>query len=126
MKTIIQCSAFLLIALSLSAGADERTSEFLTKHCIRCHGKQKPKADRRFDTLPAQINQLDDLQRYQEIVDQLNLGSMPPEGEQQPTAEERLKTITHLTRQIASAHKVRASRVLRDRASRSLIEPRAV
>ena len=104
MKTIIQCVALLLIAVSSIADADEPTSAFLKKHCIRCHGSQKQKADRRFDTLPAQIRKLDDLDRYQEIVDQLNLESMPPEGEPQPTAEERAKTIAHLTRQITSAH----------------------
>jgi hypothetical protein len=104
MKTIIQCIALLIFAVSSIADADDLTSAFLQKHCIRCHGSQKQKADRRFDTLPAHIRKLDDLERYQEIVDQLNLESMPPEGEPQPTAEERAKTIAHLTRQLATAH----------------------
>ncbi|MDP6928925.1 MAG: c-type cytochrome domain-containing protein, partial [Planctomycetota bacterium] len=73
MKAIIQCAALLLIAVSsiadaaADADADDMTSAFLQKHCIRCHGSQKQKADRRFDTLPAQIRKLDDLERYQEI-----------------------------------------------------------
>jgi hypothetical protein len=104
MKTIIQCVALLLIAVSSIASADELTSEFLQKHCIRCHGSQKQKSDRRFDNLPVEIKSLDDLERYQEIVDQLNLESMPPEGEPQPTAEERAKMIAHLTRQVTGAH----------------------
>ncbi len=87
-----------------SLAAAEPAREFLQNHCIRCHGSKKQKADRRFDTLPDQISKLDDLERYQEIVDQLNLQSMPPEGEPQPTAEERAKTIAHLTRQVTSAH----------------------
>jgi len=103
MKTIIQCVAFLLIAVSSIADADDLTSAFLQKHCIRCHGNQKQKADRRFDTLPAQIRKLDDLERYQEIVDQLNLESMPPEGEPQPPTEERARAIAHLTRQLTTA-----------------------
>ena len=85
------------------ADADEPTSAFLTKHCIRCHGGQTQNADRRFDTLPKQISSLSDLERYQEIVDQLNLESMPPEDELQPTAEERANVIAHLTRQITRA-----------------------
>lgn len=104
MKTIIQCGALLLIAVSSVADADEPTFAFLKKNCIRCHGSQKQKADRRFDTLPDQIRSLDELERYQKIVDQLNLESMPPEGEPQPTAEERAKVIAHLTRQITVAH----------------------
>ena len=103
MKTIIQYAAIFLIAVSSIASADEPPSTFLKKHCIRCHGSQKRKADRRFDTLPAQIRNLDDLERYQEIVDQLNLASMPPEGEPQPPAEERAKAIAHLTRQLTTA-----------------------
>lgn len=104
MKTIIQTGALLLIAVSSVAEANEPTSAFLKKHCIRCHGRQKQKADRRFDTLPEQIRSLDELERYQEIVDQLNLENMPPEGEPQPTAEERAKVISRLTRQITVAH----------------------
>ena len=69
--------AFLLVAGVLFAGP-ESTSRFLKKHCYRCHGSEKQKADRRFDTLPTRIEKLDDLERYQEIVDQLNLGEMPP------------------------------------------------
>ena len=77
MKTIVH--ALLLLAFCASVRADERTKTFLKQHCIRCHGDNKQKADRRFDTLPTAIKKLDDLERYQEIVDQLNLGNMPPE-----------------------------------------------
>lgn len=97
------------ICFAAPSQAEEPTSVFLKKHCIRCHGSTKQKADRRFDTLPTQIKELDDLESYQEIVDQLNLESMPPEGETQPTAEERAKAIADLTRQIASAQTELAS-----------------
>ena len=101
MRTIVH--VFLLFVVSVSASADERTSAFLKQHCIRCHGDKKEKADRRFDTLPARIKKLDDLERYQEIVDQLNLGNMPPEDEVQPTAEECARIIARLTQQLATA-----------------------
>lgn len=94
--------AFLLVAGVLFAGA-ESTPRFLKKHCYRCHGSEKQKADRRFDTLPTRVEKLDDLERYQEIVDQLNLGEMPPEDEVQPTTEERAEMISGLTRLIATA-----------------------
>ncbi|MGB7343310.1 MAG: DUF1592 domain-containing protein [Pirellulaceae bacterium] len=94
----------LTLAITTTVHAKERTSAFLKTHCVRCHGSQNQKADRRFDTLPEQIKNLDDLQRYQEIVDQLNLASMPPENEPQPTAEERAAVVAHLTRQITVAH----------------------
>ena len=66
---------------------------FLKSYCIRCHGPDAQKADRRFDNLPARIVTLDDMERYQEIVDQLNLASMPPEDELQPSTAARRKII---------------------------------
>ena len=106
MKTTIYCAviyaAIIFHGLSVFAIADQSTVEqstveqnaagqnaavFLEKYCIQCHGDQKQKADRRFDTLSSQIENLDDLGRYQEVVDQLNLESMPPEGKPQPSPE---------------------------------------
>ena len=101
MKTIVH--ALLLLAFCASVRADERTKTFLKQHCIRCHGDKKQKADRQFDTLPTAIKKLDDLERYQEIVDQLNLGNMPPEDEAQPTVAERAAMIAHLTGKLTAA-----------------------
>ncbi|HAY82237.1 MAG TPA: hypothetical protein DCY79_20725 [Planctomycetaceae bacterium] len=103
MKTTIQAGALLLLVCSTIVDADDGTAAFVQKHCIRCHGGQKQKADRRFDELSGQIKNLDDLTRYQEIVDQLNLENMPPAGEPQPTAAERARVIAALTEQLAKA-----------------------
>ncbi|MEC8737862.1 MAG: DUF1592 domain-containing protein, partial [Planctomycetota bacterium] len=84
--------------------AEQNAAAFLEKYCIQCHGDQKQKADRRFDTLSSKIETLDDLGRYQEVVDQLNLESMPPEGSPQPSPGERLAMIDSLTRRIENAH----------------------
>ncbi len=96
----------LLVTLLLSGSpisADGNTPEFLIKYCVQCHGKKIQKADRRFDTLSTEINTLDELERYQEIVDQLNLQSMPPETASQPTAKERALAITFYTNRVAQA-----------------------
>ena len=123
MKTTIYCAviyaAIIFHGLSVFAIADQSTVDqstveqnaagqnaavFLEKYCIQCHGDQKQKADRRFDTLSSQIENLDDLGRYQEVVDQLNLESMPPEGKPQPSPSERLVMIDAITRRIETAH----------------------
>ena len=100
---IFALMALAPVAPGSFAIADETTQAFLRTHCIRCHGSERQKADRRFDTLPNQIMSLDDLERYQEIVDQLKLESMPPEDEPQPSADERSSTIARLTRRLADA-----------------------
>ena len=114
MKTTIYCAVIVFHGLSLLAVADQNTvgpiaaeqnaAAFLEKYCIQCHGDQKQKADRRFDTLSSKIETLDDLGRYQEVVDQLNLESMPPEGKPQPSPSERLAMIDVLTDRIENAH----------------------
>ena len=114
MKTTIYCAVIFFHGLSLLAVADQNTvgpiaaeqnaAAFLEKYCIQCHGDQKQKADRRFDTLSSKIETLDDLGRYQEVVDQLNLESMPPEGKPQPSASERLAMIDVITHRIENAH----------------------
>lgn len=76
---------------------------FLQQHCAKCHNSKARKADRRFDNLPKSISSVSDLERYQEIVDQLNLQAMPPEAEPQPTAAERAAVIDRLTETIQSA-----------------------
>ena len=86
--------------LCASASAHER---FLSKYCYTCHGPDKQKSDRRFDTLPDTISSASDFERIQEIVDQLNLSEMPPEGEPQPSVTERASVIEALTKKIAKA-----------------------
>lgn len=90
--------------LSISSFASASPGEFLKHYCAKCHGAEKHKADRRFDNLPATISSMGDLERYQEIVDQLNLGEMPPEDERQPGADERARMIEQLTGLITEAH----------------------
>jgi len=98
-----------LIAIALlglfSAGAlhAELPETFLKQYCYKCHGPDKQKAKRRFDTLPATIKDFRQQEQWQEIVDQLNLGEMPPEDAKQPSQAERLAAVKTLTGDIARA-----------------------
>ncbi len=77
--------------------------EFVSKYCYQCHGAEKQKADRRFDMLSSTIADFREQELWQEVVDQLNLGDMPPEDESQPSEEERLAVIELITNGIADA-----------------------
>ncbi|MDP7050562.1 MAG: DUF1592 domain-containing protein [Verrucomicrobiota bacterium] len=101
MKQLYLILAILL--LGLSARADlPRT--FLKTHCFKCHGPKKQKAKRRFDQLRGNITNLRELESWQEIVDQLNLGEMPPEEEKRPAKTAVLSAIRSITESIAEAH----------------------
>jgi hypothetical protein len=76
---------------------------FLDTYCIQCHGAEKQKGDRRFDRLNLPVSKVDTLILLQDIVDQLNLGEMPPRKAKQPGAHETRAAIAELTRTIADA-----------------------
>jgi len=81
----------------------EKIAPFFEKHCYKCHGENKQKADRRFDLLSFPISDEDQLIDYQDALDQLNLGEMPPEDEARPDPEELKQTIEWLTLAISDA-----------------------
>ena len=73
------CMALLLAWGSVAYA--ELPTQFLSTYCIDCHGPETQKSDRRFDGLGGSITDLEQLELWQEIVDQLNLGEMPPEDD---------------------------------------------
>lgn len=76
--------------------------EFFSAYCGKCHGPEKQKGERRFDQLPAAVTRVDQLVEFQDIIDQLNLGEMPPAGERQPGADEVRAVVAQLTQQVAA------------------------
>jgi hypothetical protein len=98
-----------LIATALlglfSAGAlqAELPETFLKQYCYKCHGADKQQAERRFDTLPTTIKDFRQQEQWQDIVDQLNLGEMPPVDQKHPSQAERLAAVKAMTEDIAVA-----------------------
>lgn len=97
-----------LFAVLFSASAAESTArtshDFLQTYCFSCHGPEKQKGDRRFDQLALPAKNLDDLIALQDIVDQLNLGEMPPKKSKQPADTERQTIIASLSTAVSEAH----------------------
>lgn len=73
-----------------SESAEISPAQFMSTHCVRCHGGETQEADRRFDGLgnePADVGQLE---IFKDALDQINLGEMPPKDEPQPSDEDRI------------------------------------
>ena len=83
---------------------------FLRSYCVSCHGTKTQKAERRFDRLPGNITNDNSLVDYQDILDQLNLASMPPEDAPQPSIEKRRQVIRWFTKRIAEFHRSNADK----------------
>jgi len=78
---------------------------FIQKHCVECHGPKKQKGETRLDTLSRQIGDSATALHWQEVLDVLNLGEMPPEDEPQPGEEELEPVLAHLTSSLTLARR---------------------
>lgn len=82
-----------------------KLAPFFNSYCIDCHGPNTQEADVRFDQADWNITNSDTAQRWQDVLDQLNSGDMPPEGENQPSPEELSSVLATLTGSILTARK---------------------
>jgi hypothetical protein len=80
---------FVTLLLPSLAFADFATQvqPFFNEHCIKCHGAEKQKGKLRLDTLVADFADGRAAATWIEVRDNLNLGEMPPEDEEQPPAD---------------------------------------
>lgn len=92
---------FLLIQLgSLSCGEakqisaaenefDTHVEPFFIAHCITCHGPDNSKGGLTLHTLDGDLAAGQEIERWEDILDVLQSGEMPPEDEPQPNETDR-------------------------------------
>ena len=98
-----------LILISFTAHLSASPSEFLATYCNDCHGAEKQKGDRRFDQLVLPVAKTDTLIELKDILDQINLGEMPPKKSKQPSAEETKAFIAQITQALTQGRQTLAS-----------------
>jgi Protein of unknown function (DUF1592)/Protein of unknown function (DUF1588)/Protein of unknown function (DUF1585)/Protein of unknown function (DUF1595)/Protein of unknown function (DUF1587)/Planctomycete cytochrome C len=91
--------AINLFGAPLYAGPPE-VQRFLQSYCNDCHGAEEQNGERRFDTLVLPAENEDTLIDLKDILDQLNLGEMPPDDAQQPSQKEIQDFIQQATQQL--------------------------
>ena len=82
--------------------------EFLQEYCIHCHGEEKQKGDRRFDSLSLDLSEEDAAHAWQEILDMINLGEMPPEEEAPPSNPESKAIVDWITGNLEEVYALHA------------------
>ena len=80
-------------------------SGFLREHCTRCHGADEQNGETRLDNLTLKIGNSDTALHWQEVLDVLNLGEMPPEDEPAPRDDQLRKVLAHLTEALTDSKK---------------------
>jgi mono/diheme cytochrome c family protein len=78
---------------------------FLERYCIQCHGPEKQKGETQLDTLSLAIESSDTALHWQEVLDVLNLGEMPPDDEPAPSPAELKQVLRHLTEALTESKK---------------------
>ncbi|WDE99351.1 DUF1592 domain-containing protein [Lentisphaera profundi] len=78
---------------------------FMDKYCFECHNEKKQKGDIRLDTIDFKMTQHDAVYMWQDILDVLNVGEMPPKKSSQPHAQELANSISLITDQVLLARK---------------------
>ena len=103
MGRIVIIGTAVVVCLFASNLRAELPHNFLKQYCYKCHGSSKQQADRRFDTLSASIKDFRQQEQWQDIVDQLVLGEMPPSDAKQPSQAERVAVVDAMTKGITMA-----------------------
>lgn len=112
--------ARLLYCISAASGlmcwpearADDFMDEIrpaLVAHCVKCHGPEKSEGQLRIDGLTADLSDRDNALKWIEIRNAINLGEMPPDGEQRLPSELIRKTSNWVTRELRAAERARFS-----------------
>ena len=104
------------------ADASEPSRAFLTKHCLECHGVEKPKGKFRVDTLAADFSDKKQRDHWAAVQEQVQSGAMPPKAKPRP-AEAEVKALTAwIAAKVAAAeaaHRARDGRVVLRRLNQS-------
>ena len=84
-------------------GAQHRV--LLKEYCVSCHGAEKQKGKIRVDDLPLTITNIQEAERWQKILDQMNSGDMPPEDEKQPESVAKANFLDDLAHVMVAARR---------------------
>ncbi|MGB0596190.1 MAG: DUF1588 domain-containing protein [Rubripirellula sp.] len=90
--------------MPIAAGAEIEDGAFvltlLQTHCIDCHGQTDPAAGLRLDHLKTEFEDASQRETWQDVLEQITLGSMPPIDTEQLPANSRMQVIKWITTQL--------------------------
>ena len=86
--------------------APDSIEPFFENYCYDCHDSLTAKADLDLEELTRSIVDSADALNWQDILDQLNAGEMPPKDKPQPSKGELAKVVGDLTESLQSAQQL--------------------
>src|SRR5262249_51111635 len=88
-KVSLPVWVFLAGALAAEAAPkDAEARAFLNRHCLECHGAEKPKGQFRVDSLALDFRDRVSRDRWLGVLKRIQAGEMPPKGRPRPPAKD--------------------------------------
>ncbi len=91
-----------------TATIDSATLPLLAAHCGACHGADDANGGFRIDLLPAAIDSVEAAERWQQVLNVLNAGEMPPEDQKQLDTTAKADLLDDLAHALVVARKALA------------------
>ena len=91
---------------SLSTGATYYTNQIkpiIENYCYKCHGQEKQKGDMRFDNIDWDMVNGFDAEKWNMMLNEINLGEMPPSDELQLSEDDRRILVEWVTENLDKA-----------------------
>ena len=82
---------------------DSRVRPFLKAYCIKCHGPNKSKGDFALHKLDRDLISGQGVERWEDVLDALKSGDMPPKDEPQPNEKERKAVVDWIDAELRKA-----------------------
>jgi len=89
----------------VSVTMPEQHREFFKINCIECHGEDTQEGKLRLDEISFSLDSVENAERWQKILNQLNAGDMPPEEVEQPDKTAKTEFLDALAQTLVRARK---------------------
>src|SRR6266853_3930454 len=110
MSAILPIAAAALAAAQPQPGLEQIARPFFTEHCNQCHGAKKQKGDLRVDNLPINFDSPKIMGHWEEIMNRINSGDMPPDDvEKRPNPDDIARIAEWIAGQLREAESARQS-----------------
>ncbi|QGJ70101.1 Hypothetical protein PBC10988_17900 [Planctomycetales bacterium 10988] len=76
---------------------------FFENHCVHCHNEDYPGGEVRLDNIAFSIDTIAKAELWQKVLNALNSGEMPPEGEAEPSDQEKTEFLDYLSNTMVTA-----------------------
>ena len=83
--------------------------QFIATHCNDCHGSEIQESGLRLDTIDLAMSEREDVEVWQEVLDRMNAGEMPPRESKQPAVHEEAAVLNWLHDRLREARAAVAS-----------------